>query len=608
VSDHVRVSAADPGQALITALATGRPTLVADPGLEISAELIERLVAESSRAGVASASPVPIDGARRPVGYETSPASPPSPSLPQPCPRLCVINPSAASSLGVTTGAGGRTASDEVAAIGIRLLQHGWRHVAAPGVALAWDPSSIDGRSATAGWTPAAAASLSGGANPGLEAHVSWGSAQIGPVRLVVDGACMTTQPYTGTQHLVLEISRWLAATRPGAAVTLAVPSEAVAPVTAALSGAGVGVVERGAHLDADVVYRPYQMLFAGELDFVASTGRRSLVGQLDMIGFSNPFYHPSDQLFFFARNLQRHLMRTSDGVTFISQFGLESAYVECPDLERARLHVVNCGADPSPREGALDARRPLDDATSFIVALASTFWHKNRAHVITTFAAAVREYGYDGHLVIAGPEPYYGRSSADEDGLIATLPDSVAARIHRWGHISDDEKWWLLRHAQVVLYPSIIEGFGLVPFEAAAVGTPCLVSNSAAPGELLGATPAAITSWDPSDWASAVAEIAGDSARAADVVRSTLAAGQTLTWEGSARLTWEAIDAALAAPRRWRHTEDGSNLTRVAASAEGRSTALKLRFDFARLIPGARRRLRTRSRSSSAGDKTAEP
>ena len=40
-------------------------------------------------------------------------------------------------------------------------------------------------------------------------------------------------------------------------------------------------------------------------------------------------------------------------------------------------------------------------------------------------------------------------------------------------GSVSRDEKAWLLQHAQAVLYPTSAEGFGLVPFEAAAVGTP---------------------------------------------------------------------------------------------------------------------------------------
>jgi glycosyltransferase involved in cell wall biosynthesis len=310
------------------------------------------------------------------------------------------------------------------------------------------------------------------------------------------------------------------------------------------------------------------------------------------MIGFSNPFYHPSDQLFFFARNIQRHLMRAADGVTFISRFGQQSAFAECPDLDPARMHVVYCGADPHPLPGALKADRDVDRGLPLIACLASTFWHKNRTHAIATFAMLAKHHGYPGRLVIAGPQPYYGRSLDDEDALLAELPPDVSARVERWGHIDDDEKWWLLQNAQVVLYPSIVEGFGLVPFEAAAVGTPCLVNDATAPGELLGDTPAVVASWEPLDWSEHVARLVEQPAEADELARTIRQIGTDLTWERCANRTWQAIDHALAAPRRSLHHDDGGGLARVARPRAASTAGLRTRFDAARAIPGLRRRL----------------
>ena len=36
-------------------------------------------------------------------------------------------------------------------------------------------------------------------------------------------------------------------------------------------------------------------------------------------------------------------------------------------------------------------------------------------------------------------------------------------------------ERNWLLANAACVLYPTSAEGFGLLPFEAASFGTPCV-------------------------------------------------------------------------------------------------------------------------------------
>jgi glycosyltransferase involved in cell wall biosynthesis len=285
--------------------------------------------------------------------------------------------------------------------------------------------------------------------------------------------------------------------------------------------------------------------------------------------------------------------MRSLDGVTFISDFGRRSAFAECPDLDPDRLHVVSCGADPTPSEGSLHPERPLDVATSFVVCLASTFWHKNRTHAIATFAALAEQHDYDGHLVIAGPEPYYGRSSGTEDDVISQLPTDVGSRVHRWGHISEDEKWWLLRHADAALYPSVVEGFGLVPFEAAAVGTPCLAHDGTAQAELLGGTDAVIASWNPGDWARRIAEWIADRDLATSVVDSTRRVGDTHTWERCAEQTWEAIDHALATPRRSFHDEDGGALARVAGAAARLPSTTSLRFDVARGVPAVERRLR---------------
>jgi glycosyltransferase involved in cell wall biosynthesis len=482
-----------------------------------------------------------------------------------------------------------------------RLTQHGWRHVAAPGLAMAWDPRDRGDLEDTAGWTSASVESLVGPANVGLEAHRSWGSAQLDGLTVVVDGACLDHNPFTGTQHLVVEISRWLSRTRANARILLAVKPRVIDAARDAIADADVQVVGRTRGVDADVVYRPYQMLYANELDFVLRTGRRGLVGQLDMIGFSNPFYHPSDQLFFFARNMQRHLMRSLDGVTFISEFGRDSAFAECPDIDPARLHVVSCGADPQALPGVHRSGRPVGPGTPFLLCLASTFWHKNRAHAISTFAELARHHGYEGHLVLGGPEPFYGRSLDAEDDLLATLPDAISARVHRYGHVHDEEKWWLLRHADAVLYPSIVEGFGLVPFEAAAVDTPCLVHAGTAPGELLGESPAAVQSWAPSVWAARLAELSSSAEARRALVVGVQHVAAAHTWERCAERTWHAIEHALAAPRRSLHADDGGRLVRIAPAASD-APGTTLRFDLARGIPGIRRRLRAATAAVRAG------
>jgi glycosyltransferase involved in cell wall biosynthesis len=52
---------------------------------------------------------------------------------------------------------------------------------------------------------------------------------------------------------------------------------------------------------------------------------------------------------------------------------------------------------------------------------------------------------------------------------------------LHRVGHVTDDDLVALLTGADVLLYPSRYEGFGLPPLEALACGTPAVASDIAA-------------------------------------------------------------------------------------------------------------------------------
>ena len=597
MSPVVRIAPTAPVDDLRRALGLHGAGHVAIAAVDVADADVELLTATLGHDGVGSSSPLPLDIATR-RRYELHPLLPPPPTLALPSRTLTVLNRQALYGIG-DPRPDAATVAELLVAVAERLLQRGWRHVATPGMAMRWDAMDASQIEPQAAWNRGVVAEMVGAANGSLDAHQTWAASRTGRLSVVVDGACITDDPHTGTQHLVVQVARELALTRPSADVILAVPAGSVSAARAAVDGTPVAVRDRSRIDRADVLYRPYQMLFASELDVVTRVGRRRLVGQLDMIGFSNPFYHPSSELFWVARNLQRHLMRTADGVTFISDFGRRSTLAECPDLEAPRLHVVSCGADPVP---ATAGGSPSSGPADYVLCLSATFWHKNRAQAIETFAALV-ERGYAGDLVIAGPEPFYGRSIDADRELLTAIGSPVADRVRFMGQVSESDKWHLLTHADAVLYPSIVEGFGLVPFEAAAVGTPCLTFSGTAPGEILAATDAVIDTWAPEAWADRIAGWLDDEHRRHAVVADVGRIAETYSWRRCAELTWEAIDATLAQPARSSKADEGGFISRVGSStALGRRSA-PLRFTLARARPALRRRLRFTAGRSNRHD-----
>ena len=73
---------------------------------------------------------------------------------------------------------------------------------------------------------------------------------------------------------------------------------------------------------------------------------------------------------------------------------------------------------------------------------------------------------------------------------------------------VDEGEKRWLMRNATLMLYPSVHEGFGLVPFEAAELGLMCAFASGTSIAELLPSKLALIRSWDPQATAAQLAPI----------------------------------------------------------------------------------------------------
>jgi glycosyltransferase involved in cell wall biosynthesis len=552
------------GQQLLDELSKTRMSsyvLVHATGVDVPSEALAAMVSAADAPMAASVSPLPVAiAASDTVALLASNRRlPPPPTLALGCPAVCLFSTDALASVLLNAP---RRELDLLSAfvyVNQRLAHAGWRHVAAPCVALAWRPPHLPIGAREGAWGRRMVEQQTGAANEGLGTHVLWATTRVRPVRIVVDGACLTDAPHNGSQAVVAGVVGALARTRPESAVALAVREGFIAHVRKVV-GDGVEVIERAAGVTGfDVAYRPYQLLDPAELTWLAEAGQRLIVGQLDMIGFANPSYHPSPALFHAVRNLQRHTMRLADAVTFISQFGMDWALAECPDLDPTRCFHVSCGTDVREGVAAGQPRERPPVEGPFIACIAATFWHKNRQHAIAVFAELCRRHRYQGRLVVAGPEPYYGRSIVEERELMASLEPDIRRRVVHLGQVDEQTKWWLLAQADVVLYPSVVEGFGLVPFEAASVGTPTLSHAGSALLEVIGDGAALVPSWSVEAWADVTAAIVDSPAHRAEVVAAVQRASHAHSWDASALHVWEAIDATLARPHsRPRHEEGG--------------------------------------------------
>ncbi len=147
-------------------------------------------------------------------------------------------------------------------------------------------------------------------------------------------------------------------------------------------------------------------------------------------------------------------------------------------------------------------------------------------------------ELGRAGHrasLLLAGEGP--AREALEATAAELGVRRSGAASS---GRVSDARKWALYDGAELLLFGSTIEGFGLVVAEAQSRGLPAVAARGTATAEALrdGET-GLLTDPTPEAFAAAVAELLEPARRA----RMGAAARQF-----AARFTWDACAAGVAA------------------------------------------------------------
>jgi glycosyltransferase involved in cell wall biosynthesis len=172
--------------------------------------------------------------------------------------------------------------------------------------------------------------------------------------------------------------------------------------------------------------------------------------------------------------------------------------------------------------------------AKPFILVLGHSYFHKNRVFALRVAEELRRRHAWDGGLVFAGGSPPDGSSVADEDAFLADHSE-LRARFVDLGRVTSEEQRWLYRHAEVVLYPTLYEGFGLIPFEAAAAGSPCVYSSRSSVAEYLPAEGALLDVTDVVTTASRLSTLldrADDREAIVDAIRH---AGNDLTWDRAA-------------------------------------------------------------------------
>ena len=168
---------------------------------------------------------------------------------------------------------------------------------------------------------------------------------------------------------------------------------------------------------------------------------------------------------------------------------------------------------EPTPSSDAEVGHR-LAGGDRYLLALGTVEPRKDLPTTVAAFDALAAQ-DPDLRLVIAGPDGW------GVDALTEARDRSRhGRRIVRLGWVGGDQRLGLLRGASAVAYPSRYEGFGLVPLEALAVGTPVVASDIAVHRETVGDGAVLVPVGDVDALAAALQRVLNEPDLAADLVR----------------------------------------------------------------------------------------
>lgn len=228
-------------------------------------------------------------------------------------------------------------------------------------------------------------------------------------------------------------------------------------------------------------------------------------------------------------RVLARMATRSAERVICPSEF-TASDVCERYGIDRAKVRVI---ADAP----ALPAGNQPPPPGPYLLAVGDLRQKKNLRALVAAYAALRRERGLPHRLILAGLD---SGESTELRALACEQPLELT------GYVDDASLDALIRGAELLIHPSLYEGFGLVVLEAMSRGTPVLAARATALPETGGEAAAYFDPGAPGSLREALEALLSDSEELRRRAEAGLEWARGFSWEQTARRTAEVYTELL--------------------------------------------------------------
>ncbi|MFA6193881.1 MAG: glycosyltransferase family 1 protein [Parcubacteria group bacterium] len=155
----------------------------------------------------------------------------------------------------------------------------------------------------------------------------------------------------------------------------------------------------------------------------------------------------------------------------------------------------------------------------------------KNICGIVDAFEILKEKYKIPHRLILVGKYGHGGENIKNKIYGSDCKHDIILT-----GYISDEEKFYLLKSADVFIFATFYEGFGLPILEAQSVGTPVVTSNISSMPEISGNNAILVDPKDVNAIAEAVHKLISDESYKNDIIEKGLENVKRFSWEKCAR------------------------------------------------------------------------
>lgn len=225
-------------------------------------------------------------------------------------------------------------------------------------------------------------------------------------------------------------------------------------------------------------------------------------------------------------------------------------ALVERYSLQPERVSVIPLAVDhdrfrpanddPSEFEAELTTLGVLGVKKPYVLFVSALWPYKNATSLVAAFVELAQDQDIPHSLVIAGKDGGDGPKLcqlAEAGGI----PDRVILT----SHVPDEDLPVLYRHADLFVYPSLVESFGLPLLEAMASGVPVVAADRWAIPEVCGGAAQICDATDTAELAGAMSASLGSDTLRAEMIERGLARAREFSWPDIVRKTLEVVESA---------------------------------------------------------------